>query len=291
MKDCLIAITTFCKTDALSVLLGSLAENGYLKTCDIVICDDNGNLPYQVTKEGNPQHPYWVDHPEETKPLEMPSAGKVVEIFNSVHDSNVKVLHGKGRKGIAINKNRGIKYFLEHEAYKDMIMLDDDIVVSSSEILDRCRASGHPHLCGYLGEPNEPEGEELHTGRSGNSFWSVPEFRAQGEDEHVYYSGGAQGMFLYVKRELLDQVQYLNVMKNPYGFEHAIWSNRLNLANGKNPDWFPILKGCGRLFQSQAIPNNYHIKDVYANSKEWQKLKELCYKGVGIKVSYPGDLT
>ena len=212
----------------------------------------------------------------------------VKEFKESFPDIDLQCNFGKGRGGVSINKNRGIKFFLDNPQYEDILMLDDDITFNGSGLIEHCRASGHKHLCGYLGSPTDKPGWPLHSGETGNSFFTV--FPAKGEDEYVYYCGGAQGMMMYIIRDLLEKVKYLNVMKHKYGYEHAIWSNRLNMADGKYLDWFPVLKESPRFFVTQNIANNYAIHDVYANSKEWEKLKELTFRGVDLCIANPGKL-
>lgn len=286
-NKCLLAITTFQKSDALRVLLNSLLEHGYLDNNSVVVCDDNAGKGYKVTREHNPHHPIWfTDSSEE---VQMPSAPEVVEKFKAKHpEVDITCIFGKKRGGVSINKNRGIKYFLDHPEFVDILMMDDDIVFHASGYLELCRASRHPHLLAYLGSPDEERGKRLASGETGNPFFSV--FPAQGEDEFVYYCTGAQEMLRYVKRPLMEKVGFLNVLKHHYGFESALLSSRMNMIEGKFLDWFPILKNAPDYFVSQSIANNYEIKDVYANRSEWLKIKELTFRGIDLFVKNPGDI-
>jgi len=284
----LIHITTFQKTDALRELVVSLYVHGYHVGNTILISDDNGGNPYTVSRTGNPSHPVWKNTDESIQEVEMQSVPEFVEEFKETLNIDLRCNFGKGRGGVSINKNRGIKYFLEHPEYDDILMLDDDITFVGPDLIEHCRASGHKHLCGYLGSPDDKPGWPLHSGQTGNSFFTV--FPARGEDEYVYYCTGAQGMMMYVTRDLLQKVKYFPLYKHPYGLEHAAWSNRLNMADGKYLDWFPVLKESPRYFITQQIPNNYEVKDPFANHKEWDKQKQEIFRGIGICNNIPGKL-
>ena len=285
--SCLIAITTYQKSDALEVLLNSLQEHGYCSDNSIVVCDDNMGQPYKVTKKGNPNHPIWgtVDVEEIT----MPSAPQVVDKFKMDHpEVDIACIFGKKRGGVSINKNRGIKYFLDNPNFADMLMMDDDIVFHAPGYVDLCRASKHKHLLAYLGSPDEERGRKLASGETGNPFFSV--FPAQGEDEFVYYCTGAQEMCRYVTRDAIERVGYFDIFKHHYGFESAIYSSRINMSYGKFLDWVPVLKNSPDYFVSQSIANNYEIKDVYAHRDQWMKRKEMVFRGRDLKVKNPVDI-
>ena len=293
-NKCLLAITTFQKSDALSVLLNSLHEQGYLNNNSVAVCDDNAGKSYKVTKKGNPNHPIWSKIGDShiwagMEEIEFDSAPEVVEEFKAKHpEVDITCIFGKKRGGVSINKNRGIKHFLDHPEFVDILMMDDDIVFQAPGYLDLCRRSRHPHLLSYLGSPDEERGKKLASGETGNPFFSV--FPAQGEDEFVYYCTGAQEMCRYATREAIERVGYFDRFKHHYGFESAIYSSRINMAYGKFLDWFPVLKNSPDYFVSQSIANNYEIKDVYANRDQWMKRKEMVFRGIDLKVNNPGDI-
>lgn len=284
---CLIAITTFQKSDALRVLLNSLLGHGYLDNNSVVVCDDNAGKGYEVTRGNNPYHPIWFT--DDSEEVQMPSAPEVVEEFKAKHpEVDITCIFGKKRGGVSINKNRGIKYFLDHHEFVDILMMDDDIVFHAPGYLDLCRSSRHSHLLAYLGSPDEERGKKLASGETGNPFFSV--FPAQGEDEFVYYCTGAQEMCRYATRDAIERVGYFDIFKHHYGFESAVFSSRINMAYGKFLDWFPVLKNSPDYFVSQSIANNYEIKDVYANRDQWMKRKEMVFRGIDLKVKNPGDI-
>jgi len=221
--------------------------------------------------------------------IEFDSAPEVVEEFKAKHpEVDITCIFGKKRGGVSINKNRGIKYFLDHPEFVDILMMDDDIVFHASGYLDLCRSSRHHHLLAYLGSPDEERGKKLASGETGNPFFSV--FPAQGEDEFVYYCTGAQEMCRYATRDAIERVGYFDIFKHHYGFESAIYSSRINMAYGKFLDWFPVLKNSPDYFVSQSIANNYEIKDVYANRDQWMKRKEMVFRGIDLKIKSPGDI-
>ena len=273
MSKTLIACSTFMKSDALEVLLTSLREHGYFEGNKVIVTCDNGGKPYTITRKDNPNHPLFADNDLDS--IEMPSAGQVAEKFEGV-----EVIHGKGRGGVAVNKNRAIKYFLDHKEYDYLLMLDDDIVFHAPGFIDLCIKSGHKHLTGYLGDPGDTS---ILFGELRSPFFET--FPPQGEDDYVWYCKGSQGMMLWTDRPTIEAVGYFDPMAKGgfYGFEHSIWSNRINrLVVTKFQDWFPVLIGCHLYFHSQSVPNNY-IADYSQNEKYWNKRKEEIFAGVDLK--------
>ena len=91
------------------------------------------------------------------------------------------------------------------------------------------------------------------------------------------------GCLLWANRHIVEKVGYMDVMKGFYGFEHSLWSNRINGIEGKEIDWFPVLKSSGRFFTSQNIPNNYKA-DYSDNQKGWNKRKPEIARGINLYV-------
>lgn len=296
-----IAITSYQKTDALDCLLKSLEKHGYMEKNKVVVCDDNAGQDYFITKKDNPNHPHWAQQseihgdfwptPEEEEDIKLGrqkvhSPAKhiaTMALFNPKF-KEVEVISGKARGGVAINKNRGIKYFLEHPEYSELLMLDDDIVMTGPGLLEACRATGEPHMTGMLGQ-NSAQAASF--GADACPFFDS--FPKMGETPTHIYAGGSMGCMLYFTRECIQRVGYMeNLSKDGmYGFEHSIFSNRINALYGKYIDWFPILKGCDRFFVSQEIPNNY-TADYSQNQKGWAKRKPEIFKGINLTIKNPG---
>lgn len=258
----LIGISTFRKVNALSVLLKSLLDHGYFEGNQILVTDDD---------EGNG---YEVDG------YEYLSAEETVDNFNLDYGTNVVCITGKRRGGVAVNKNRAIKFFTDNQdKFDDLLLLDDDIVFTAPGLLDLIRSSNEPHMTGFLGSPDDPTGNLIAFGETATPFFKT--FPPQGETESHYYCLGSQGVLLYYTKECILKVGYFDRMPDHYGFEHSLHSNRVNALRGRFYDWFPVLKNCGSYFQSQSIANNYQA-DYSKNQKYWLKRKEEIAKGIDL---------
>jgi len=283
MTKCLISISTYQKDVALSVLLESLVAHGYCAGNKLVIADDNQGLPYDLDRKTNPDHPLFKDN--DLQEIKRPSAVMVVEGFKQAHpDVDISCVFGKSRGGVAINKNRGIYAFMQDESLDELLLLDDDIVMTGPGLLEACRATGEPHMTGMLGQ-NSAQAASF--GADACPFFDS--FPKMGETPTHIYAGGSMGCMLYFTRECIQRVGYMeNLSKDGmYGFEHSIFSNRINALYGKYIDWFPILKGCDRFFVSQEIPNNY-TADYSQNQKGWAKRKPEIFKGINLTIKNPG---
>lgn len=297
----LIAITTYQKTDALDCLLKSLEKYGYMEGNKVLICDDNAGQDYYITQKDNPNHPHWVElenthhaapypNDEEKEQMADLELGRQKVQSPAKHIANmalfnpkfkeVEVISGKARGGVAINKNRGIKYFLEHPEFDELLMLDDDIVMTGPGLLEACRATGEPHMTGLLGGT-----EGAIFGADACPFFQS--FPPKGETPTHWFCTGSMGMMLWYTRACVEKVGYFNAMPDKYGAEHSLYSCRINALYGKYIDWFPILKGCEGYFVSQSIPNNY-TADYEKNMKYYNKIKPEIFKGINLTIKKSG---
>lgn len=281
MTKTLIAITTYQKTDAFYNLVESLVKYNYHAGNKILVTDDNAGKDYITTRKDNPNHPRWVEVSESETEINFAGAPKVVEnLKRDFPDLDIECVFGEKRGGVAINKNRGIKYFLEHLEFDELLMLDDDIVMTGPGLLEACRATGEPHMTGLLG------GSEAEVfGADACPFFQS--FPPKGETPTHWFCTGSMGMMLWYKREAVEKAGYFNAMPDKYGAEHSLYSCRLNALYGKYIDWFPILKGCEGFFISQSIPNNY-TADYEKNMKFYNKIKPEIFKGINLHIKNPG---
>ena len=245
-----VSISTFLKNEALRGILGSLDKFG------------GDDLVVHVADDANA------------------FAQPVIDSWNKY-----PVSYTTGpRAGIAVNKNRGIHWFLNSKEAKDcewLCLSDDDLIYTSEPpynlaqaAITACKQTGLKHLTGYIGEyPDNP-------------FFK--EFPPVAQNKYVYYSYGTQGIFLFTHRSLLERVMYMNhPWPSPYGLEHAAWSRRLLAMEGRCPDLFPILRNCERYFHCANIPNNY-VADANPNGPMYEKLRQEIDRGVNLRVKNPG---
>ena len=281
MTKCLICVSTYQKDVALSVLLESLVAHGYHTGNRLVIVDDHQGLPYEIYRKTNPDHPLFKDN--DLQEIKRPSAVMVVEGFKQAHpDVDISCVFGKSRGGVAINKNRGIYAFMQDESLDELLLLDDDIVMTGPGLLEACRATGEPHMTGMLGSGLQSES----FGADACPFFQS--FPPKGETPTHFYCEGSMGCMLYFTREAVRKAGYFDRMPDIYGAEHSLYSNRINALYGKYIDWFPILKGCDRFFISQEIPNNY-AANYEKNMKYWAKRKPEIFKGINLHVKSGGE--
>lgn len=281
MTKALIAISTFQKADAFYNLVESLVKYNYHTGNKILVTDDNAGKDYITTRKDNPNHPRWVEVSESETEINFAGAPKVVEnLKRDFPDLDIECVFGEKRGGVAINKNRGIKYFLEHPEFDELLMLDDDIVMTGPGLLEACRATGEPHMTGLLG------GSEAEVfGADACPFFQS--FPPKGETPTHWFCTGSMGMMLWYKRSIVEKAGYFNAMPDKYGAEHSLYSCRINALQGKYIDWFPILKGCEGFFKSQSIPNNY-TADYEKNMKFYNKIKPEIFKGINLHIKNPG---
>lgn len=252
----LLSISTYLKNPALEVITQSLLKNGYL----------SADIGLHISDDAD---------------------GNAEEVFNNLLVlAPARIGYSTGpRQGIAKNKNRGIKYFLEKTDAKYLILLDDDIVFINKGIVEEfikaSENSNWHHISTFLGE----YGCNIHDSTAG--YFST--FPIIAEDENLYWCGGVQGMCCFFTREIIEKVGYFNKFPYYYGYEHAEFSARCNKVSGYCPELFAVLKRSPKFFKTQQIPNNYEVDhnqlDLKVGGKQAKAYKEyleLIYKGYNL---------
>lgn len=217
-----------------------------------------------------------------------PEAQEVYDEFKDQFEGKLIYIGGE-RAGIAKQKNRCIRYFMEETEDNCLICYDDDIQFVGAGLERQILKAKYAHITGYLGDPRFP------------NQWDIilpffQDFKPMGETEYLWFCPGSQGVMMFMTREVINQVGYFDTeWKGRYGFEHSIYSNRINKIHGFYPDWFPVLKGCERFFITQEVPNNYipdYITDKkgdliidekgrpkLVNEAQWIKRRQEVYDG------------
>lgn len=206
------------------------------------------------------------------------------------------------RKGISVNKNRSLHFFLTSEyaaPYKYLILSDDDIVFNKRSvipglpiketigetILEAHRESGILHNTAYLGGWNAPlTGDFLN-----HVFGAILHQGMQiiSETETIWFYPLSQGILLSVERSLAEAVGYFDRTPSHYGYEHSLYSSRCMRMMGRTSILYPVVKGCHNYITCANIPNNYEAKPQ-ENHSFYEKRKIEIYSGVGLTVKNPG---
>ncbi len=226
----LISITSFLKNSALVELLESLIALNYHEGNKILIADDSENA----------------------------EARAVFEQFKK--KCKLVYCNGMERTGIAVNKNRGLKYFFAKPHFNDILMLDDDIVFHREKLLDHlkmaCADARLSYMTGYWTDHNASKEENI-KGASGNGWYS--DFPIKASTDYVTWNEGCQGVLMYIQREIAEKVMYMRKYSYVYGYEHDSYMARILRADGKAPNLKPVLKGCEYFYIGQNKPNAYEI--------------------------------
>lgn len=248
----LIAISTYLKNAALTELLDSLIANGYHEGNRLMICDDSD------------------DH--QAKP-----------VFDE-YRKKCKLVYSAGeRGGIAVNKNRAIKYFLAKTHFKDLLLLDDDLLFLRYGLIEECRTA-----CEEIGLP-------FITGMW-IDFYSNKEEKVKGSDGRGWFSSfpiksstfsttshqGSHGCVMHIQREAVEKVGYFNKFSYFYSHEHSAYFSRLLRTYGRCPELFPVIKNSSYYYKGNQIPNNYEIDmdQVWnVNGREHAELLQKVYAG------------
>ena len=258
-----ISVSTYLKNSALLAFLFSFyrfyKDNGRLEA--IHIADDGNN-----------------------------HAKKCIERFERRFFTN-KIVYSTGEnKGIAKNKNRGIKYFLEKSIADNLILFDDDLIIKHSGLFDRLLDADKEfnigHITGCLG------GTFGQIDDQGNVNFNNPfldQFPPEASTKYLLFCEGAQGIMNYFTREALTLVGYYDIdWKGRYGYEHSIHSSRLLKLRGRYPKMYPILKNSQKFFVGNYnFPNQYDA-NPQLNSDQYQKKLIDVFNGINLQNKNPG---
>lgn len=260
-----IAVTTYKKTAALR---GSL--EGYVHLTDtpedieaIIVADDNEGEALPIAEEFQSKYEKG-EYPYPIKYATGPNGG------------------------VWRNKNRCLKVFLEECSADHLVMVDDDLAWRKCDYRFR-----EPYFLKYLLKAHE------HTNRPHilgiiSWCWKDPlegptyfkTFPPLGEDDYCVYVQGAQGVMLSFTREAVEKTGYMDRMKANYGFEHILYSARMNRLTGYDPILFPVLKNCSSYFTCANIPNGYDVDPAWikTNDKQYQGRMQDVLHGVDLLV-------
>ncbi len=239
----LIGVSTYLKNGALREFLDSAIKNDYLETCDILICDD--------------------------------ADGHAKEVFAEYPQKGLLYTTGSNL-GIARNKNRAIRFFLEQKHYTHLILTDDDMLFTAPGLFEECIAAGWPHTMGYLGEMSCSL-----EGARGGFFDTFPIKGKTDIEPETIFTNGSQGVMLYMTRDVVEKCMYYPIAPGRYGYEHSIYSNIINNAYLKYAmDWFPFLKTFPKfMVGNYNHPNQYEAKPE-ENQKWWLDMRNKIQSGV-----------
>lgn len=259
MVNTLITISTFKKNEACEQLIESLLNNNYKER--IVITDDSDNF-------------------------------NALPVYNRFRkEAEITYLGGSVNAGISLNKNRGIKYFLEHSQYNNMLSLDDDLLITKSGLIDHldmiCKEDDLQFTTGFWTDKVfKGELKQLW----GTGGWS-DQFPVKAESAWNTWHGGCHGCLVFYRRTAIEKVGYFNKLSLKYGFEHSLYCSRILRAFGLCPELFPIMKFSRTWFHGNDIPNNYEIdvsKVFEINGAEHSRLLLKVYEGKGLTIEDHG---
>lgn len=249
MVKFLFAVSTYKKNKALEVFCQTAIDNKMLEYAELLITDDDN--------------------------------GTAREVFEALPVSNKSYITGPN-VGIAQNKNRAIRYFLEESDAENLILADDDIQFTAPGLLDEfervSQADKEAHLVTCLMQPHDPADKMGH-------FHTFP---VLAETSNLYWTGGSQGICCFYVRPLIEDIKYFQKWPYRYGFEHAEHSARALRIQGKCPEFFPVLKRSPKFIKTQLIKNEYDVDPTVVHGKQFDKYKEYLastYRGVDLQCS------
>lgn len=226
----LISITTFRKNLGLEQLLETLLEHGYAVNSTILIADDGAG---------------------EAKPVYDALKGKCRLVY---------VTGDNPQQGVAVNKNRGLRYFQQKSHFKAILNLDDDLLFKRAGLIEHmemvCEEIRLPFISGYWTdfEGKKEENVKQVTNRS----WYA-DFPIEAETEWATFHRGCQGVSMYMKRSAFEKVGYMTKFDYYYGYEHSEYFNRLMRAHHASPELYPVMKYSEYFYIGNNIPNCYSV--------------------------------
>lgn len=247
-----IAVTTYKKNLALDTWLDTFLKfhNPELLS-HLVVCDDD-----------------------------YPNAAPVVAKYAIKFLGKIKYVGGS-RAGIAKNKNRGLVYFLTKTKDSHVILFDDDIQFIGAGLELAFLQTQWGHVNGYLGSPGIENSEE------NPYFKDFPSTGINWESD-VEFSEGVQGISMFMTREVVEKVGYFDTdWKGAYGYEHAVYSARINKFFSYHPKYYARLRYCENYFITQMVPNAYEAKPK-ENEKQYNMKMENIGRGLDLVVRQPG---
>lgn len=304
-NSCLISVSTYEKSDALEGILKSLLNNDYGRF-PTVICDDGAGKPYQVTRSGNDGHPAWrLPENEGKDSIDMPSA---VDIYHKYKKefSKLALVHGKERGGVAVNKNRGVYYYLEKTKLDYILLLDDDILFHApgmvEEWIEVLKENTHEgpgarfslnHLNGTW-QDYDPGFFDKLRGRpmiESRKAWDADfPIEALG-NRGLEWRRGSQGCACFYTRKAIEAIGYYDCYSK-YAFEHSLMSSRALLkVDKRSPVLYPVWDASALFFIGNSISNNYNDSASEAEKADpfyQRRLNQEIGMGINLKVKAPG---
>lgn len=253
----LICISTFKKPLALRGYLQNLSKNGYVfRDLGFVICDDDNGSSREVYEEFKPTF--------------------IGKLFYTTGPNS----------GISLNKNRGIKFFLEHPEYSHLILSDDDLTILDKDfdlrLIETLQKDNISHLTCYLGDYKDPLTKK--------GFFSQFPITARTKDT-LFVEKGTQGIFSIYTRELIEKVMYFKKFPFFYGYEHAEHSARCQRVEGLAPELYPLFAKSPKYLACAGVPNEYSLSEedikegVHGkNGKFFAEQINLTANGIGLLV-------
>ena len=271
---CLIALTTFKKADAATVLQQSLIDHGYAENCEFFWGDDfNGEI--------------------------IPELGYSAVDACSKFQAKCQIHMQYGpRGGVSINKNRCIKYFLEQSKAPYFLLLDDDLVFHQpgliEELIELSKECRLDHITGMW---IDPPSAERKLGIDGQ-YWeqSFKKHSVGDIKERITYHAtwdskmpGSHGNAGFFTRRIVEALGYYNIWST-YGYEHAGYTSRAMRLQGRTPMWHPQHHHAWKYYHGQHIPNRYEgtTEEIKKAEPEFWKTLALTYAGLDLIVKEHG---
>lgn len=285
VKDVMIGVTTYQKSDALDILLTNLKKFKYDHRCIVHVADDNCGEMYTLDRETNPSHPVFKDN--SIPFLGMLSAYEMCEL----RCVDAISYGSKPRLGISINKNRNIEYFLKETKCDWLYLIDDDQEFIKEglieELIDVCGSNKLSHITSmWTDKPGTEKLQEV-----GGTWYDAFSIHAEG-DRVTWHKMGCHGSGNFYSRACIEKIGYYDTEGfEGYGGEHTAHTSRAMLShNNRAPAWMPQHTRTYKYLVGQFIPNNYN--DAW---ERWKKTEPVFFqtmdkiaKGKSLKIDKSG---